>query len=266
MLGNVGFLAVDVFIAHAINAFRVWTQWIPVAFSLVGPVVMVVGMLANGLRPQRGTLGDWLGRIVGAGSILVGVAGLILHLESHFFKQQTLANLVYAAPFVAPLSYTGLGLLLLMNRMVDRRSWEWAQWVLLLAWGGFVGNFGLSLTDHAQNGFFNVLEWVPVFTAALAVGFFLLAIWMPDGGYRAVCVVVLLLQCVVGMVGFGLHLWRDVTGPMSGLVENFLYGAPIFAPLLFVNLSVLGGLGLWARQRCEEEDQVMPQAAAQALA
>ena len=49
-----------------------------------------------------------------------------------------------------------------MNRMVDLRSAEWSHWVLLLTTGGFFGNFVLSLTDHATNGFFSSAEWIPV--------------------------------------------------------------------------------------------------------
>jgi hypothetical protein len=65
-------------------------------------------------------------------------------------------------PFAAPLAYTGLGFLLIMNRMVVSDSIEWGQWVLLVALGGFIGNFVFSLTDHAENGFFYSIEWGPV--------------------------------------------------------------------------------------------------------
>jgi hypothetical protein len=67
------------------------------------------------------------------------------------------------------LAYTALGLLLLMNRMVDRRSEEWPRWVLLLGLGGVVGNFIFSLTDHAQNGSYRKTEWIPVWNSTLAV-------------------------------------------------------------------------------------------------
>ena len=61
----------------------------------------------------------------------------------------------------------------MLNRMVDTNSLEWSQWVMFLALGGFAGNFIFSLTDHAGNGFFNPLEWIPVGTSALAIGFLL---------------------------------------------------------------------------------------------
>ena len=87
--------------------------------------------------------------------MVIGLTGVILHLDSQFFHARTLRSLTYAAPFAAPLAYTGLGLLLIVNRMVEPDDIEWAQWVLLLALGGFAGNFVFSLTDHAMNGFFN---------------------------------------------------------------------------------------------------------------
>ena len=46
---------------------------------------------------------------------------------------------------------------------------------MLLAWGGWIGNFMLSLADHAQNAFFNWIEWVPVVASALAVGALVMA-------------------------------------------------------------------------------------------
>ena len=60
-----------------------------------------------------------------------------------------------------------------MNRMVAHRSDEWAKWVLFLTLGGFAGNFIFSLTDHAGNGFFFKVEWLPVIASAIAVGMLL---------------------------------------------------------------------------------------------
>ena len=53
--------------------------------------------------------------------MLVGLSGVIFHLESRFFYERTLRSLTYSAPFAAPLAYTGLGFLLIMNRMVEPR-------------------------------------------------------------------------------------------------------------------------------------------------
>jgi len=105
----------------------------------------------------------------------------------------------------------------------------------------------LSLADHAQNGFFNRLEWVPVATAALAIGFLLLVVLRPlDGTLRLATWAVLVLEIIVGVLGFALHIRADLHAPQARVWERFLYGAPAFAPLLFANLAVLAAIGLWA--------------------
>ena len=73
-------------------------------------------------------------------SVAVGAAGLLDHLDDAFFEDQPLKNLVYTAPFVAPLAYCGPGHLSIMNRMVAAGTVEWGRWVLSLALGGFAGN------------------------------------------------------------------------------------------------------------------------------
>jgi hypothetical protein len=178
--------------------------------------------------------------------VLVGVAGVIFHLESHFFYERTLRSLTYSAPFAAPLAYTGLGFLLIMNRMISAETDEWAQWVLFLALGGFVGNFVFSVTDHAQNGFFNHLEWVPVIASALAIGFLIVPLMMEASRrYIELCAAVMLLEAVVGIWGFVLHAAGNLRGPSLDAFENLIYGAPPMAPLLFPNLTVLGMIALW---------------------
>jgi hypothetical protein len=179
-------------------------------------------------------------------AIAVGLAGVILHLDSQFFYTRTIRTLTYAAPFAAPLAYTGLGLLLIANRLVEAGTMEWALWVLLLALGGFIGNFVFSLTDHAQNGFFNPLEWVPVGSSAIAVGFLVVPFLVRvNRAYLGVCAVVLLVQAIVGVLGFGFHLAADVRQPGASLLGRILAGAPPMAPLLFPNLVFLGLIGLW---------------------
>jgi hypothetical protein len=199
---NLAFLVLDIYVAHAVNAFRYWAEYIPLYFSMGAPLLLVAGIVAR----ARDKIGVWLlvGHVVGWSSLAVGLAGVLFHLESAFFAQRTLKSLTYAAPFAAPLAYAGLGLLLIMNRMVAARSKEWAQWVLLLALGGFAGNFVLSLTDHAVNGFFRFAEWIPVISSAFAVGFLSACFLAPmDRSYRMVCAFVMLLQALVGCSGWG---------------------------------------------------------------
>jgi hypothetical protein len=178
--------------------------------------------------------------------VAVGLVGVILHLDSRFFVERTIKSLVYAAPFAAPLAYTGLGLLLIMNRMVPSDTPEWPRWVVLMALGGFAGNLLFSLTDHAQNGFFHWTEWIPVVSSAFAVGFLVAPFVAPVGpGFFRLCARVLAIQASVGLLGFYLHTEANLRGPSPRWTDNFIEGAPALAPLLFPNLVLLAGIGLW---------------------
>jgi hypothetical protein len=243
-LVNLGFLAPDIYLAHSTNLFQHAAEYVPFYFSLAAPAVLLLAAVAA----WRGSARGWraLGGAVGWGAVVVGVAGLVLHLGSRFFYEATLASLVYTAPFAAPLAYTGIGLLLLMNRMVDPDSAEWPLWVLLLALGGFVGNFIFSLADHAQNAFFRATEWVPVVASAFAVGFLLVPfIVRVSRSYVTVCAVVMAGQAAVGLLGFYYHTAANLHDPSPGWFDKFVYGAPALAPLLFPNLALLVLIGLW---------------------
>ena len=243
-LCNLGGLAPDIFLAHSTNHFQSRAEWIPLIFSLAAPVVLLVATAAQIAR--KPAVWRLLGNLTGWTSVLIGVVGLMFHLKSQFFQTWTLAGLVYTAPFAAPLAYTGIGLLLILNRSVDAESREWAEWVVFLALGGFVGNFIFSVTDHAQNGFYRPIEWIPVIASALAVGFLTMPLIVRvSAEYFRVCFALLVLQALVGLTGFALHLQADVNAVGKDLFEKTVHGAPIFAPLLFPNLAILAGMGLW---------------------
>ena len=245
VLVNLAFLSLDIYLAHSTNQFHRRTEYIPLYFSFVAPIVLLIGLVA---RERFGYQVVWrdLGYLVGWLAVLIGLTGVVLHLDSRFFYDNTLKSLTYAAPFAAPLSYTGLGLLLIVNRMVDPRSEEWAYWILLLALGGFLGNFVFSLSDHAINGFFRKIEWLPVASSAFAVSFLAVPFLVKvERRFLLLCAAVLMLQGIVGVLGFVLHLWADLEGPSSKLIDNIIHGAPPLAPLLFPNLVLLSLISLW---------------------
>jgi hypothetical protein len=245
IIANLAFLALDVFIAHSVNAFAHWGEWIPFYFSLVAPIFLLIAMV--GERSQfRERWHRWVGLFIGWISILIGIVGMLFHLDSQFFSDMTLKSLVYTAPFAAPLAFTGLGFLLLLNRTVPAASVEWGKWVIFLTLGGFVGNFALSLCDHAQNGFFDLREWIPVCVSAITVGFLLTAVLIPiDRTFLLFCLGLMVVSGGVGGLGFYYHLASNLHGVSSQMADNFLYGSPVFAPLLFPNLALLGGIGIW---------------------
>lgn len=240
---NLGFLTFDIYLAHSTNHFRKSAEYIPLFFSACAPLILAAVLLLRNRWPLA-----WksLGYLVGVCAVLIGIAGVIFHLDSAFFYERTIKSLTYSAPFAAPLAYTGLGFLVLLNRMVDSQKKEWAQWVLFFALGGFVGNFIFSLVDHAENGFFNRIEWVPVVASAFAVGFLMTPLLMNvTRKFLLICGLLLSLEIAVGTWGFILHCLSNLHGPSIHAFDNFIYGAPPFAPLLFPNLAILGLIALW---------------------
>lgn len=237
-------LAPDIYLAHSVNLFHHPAEYAPFVFSLAAPLLLIPGLWSfarSRMRPWR-----VCGQLVGWMSVVTGVVGLVLHLDSQFFQQWTLASIVYAAPFAAPLAYTGIGLLLIMNRMVDSEGIEWPLWVIFLAWGGFIGNFIFSVTDHAQNGFYHPTEWIPVISSALAVGFLVVPLLTHvTRGYLRLCALVMGFQAAVGVAGFVLHLKADLQGIGPTLFDRVVYGAPVFAPMLFPDLVLLAFIGMW---------------------
>lgn len=118
--------------------------------------------------------------------------------------------------------------------------------VTLLAAGGFAGNFALTLADHAQNGFFHASEWLAVLGAAFGLAFLLTAIWAHrDVSFLKACGWMMAIQVLIGLLGAGLHVNAILNGPSGSLLSNAIHTAPLFAPLLFADLAILGGLGLW---------------------
>lgn len=257
---NLAGLAPDIYLAHSMNHFRQPQEYLPLYFSLTAPLLLLAGIIA---WQGWGYVRWWrvLGHVVGWASVGIGVLGMILHLESRFFRELTLASLVYSAPFAAPLAYTALGLMLIMNRLVNPESEEWPRWLLLFALGGYAGNFVFSLADHASNGFFHATEWIPVFASGLAVGFLLVPfLTRITRQYLLICAAVMLAQGVVGVLGFYYHLAADWHGPANSLFGNLVSGAPVLAPLLFADVMVLALLGVWTLREHVPAEETSEQA------
>ena len=243
---NYGALVGDVYLAHAENAFRRPAEYVPIAFSLVAAIALLAVLPS---RARGRAAGAWraAGYVIGAGSVVVGIAGVVLHLDSQFFYARTIRSLTYAAPFAAPLAFAGLGLALVANRMMRAGSREWSEWMLFFAAGGFAGNFVFSLTDHATNGFFSRAEWIPVASAAFATAFLLLPlVTSVTRPFLGIVAAVMAAQVVVGVLGFALHVRADLARTGMSLIERVTTAAPPFAPLLFVNLSILAAIAIRA--------------------
>ncbi len=246
VLINLSFLAIDIYVAHSVNEFAHWAEWIPFYFSCISPIVLIIAYYQK-LRHGNRKLYHYSGMFIGVLSVFVGISGMFFHLQSQFFELLTIKSLVYTAPFAAPLSYAGLGFLLLLNRMVIPSTDEWRRWLIFLVLAGFVGNFFLSLCDHAQNGFFSITEWIPVFSSAIAIGFLVVLVFArkTNCAFLKICFSIMIIQIVVGILGFVLHLNSIMHSNSEFVFGNIIFGAPIFAPLLFPNIALFGLLGIW---------------------
>src|SRR5262249_47956153 len=106
---NLGGLAFDIYLAHSVNSFRRQAGFIPLYFSIAAGLLLLAGLV---VRRRSVTMWKVIGHLVGWTAILVGLTGVVLHLDSAFFYERTIRSLTYSAPFAAPLAYTGLGFLL----------------------------------------------------------------------------------------------------------------------------------------------------------
>ena len=236
---NFLFLIIDILVAHSYNDFERLEEWIPVAYSaLAGFGLFFYALLKEPSQLLRMMLRGilWLG-------VFVGGLGFMYHFRGATFREFSLKSLVYAAPLVAPFAYSGLSFVALVTEGLFERWGEGRKRLLfILTSGGFAGNLLLSIFDHARNGFFVATEWVPVFVSAFAFIVFLWAgIKRTISSQDAIAIHLAVgAAFVAGVAGFVLHLAADLHGIMPSIKDRFVYGAPIFAPLLFCDIAFLG--------------------------
>jgi hypothetical protein len=226
---NLMFVTLDVWIAHSYNAFGEWMEYVPV---FVCPAVGAA--CAAAFRFPRATAAAQIGLGL---MIVMGAAGFYFHLESQFLTRPSLRSLVYSAPIAAPLVFCGLGLTGFVALAYDRRG----GWMPLMIAGGFLGNFALTVFDHAQNGFFYALEWAAVLVAAFGAFYFALLFWRgrTSAADRKAILVYAALAVVTGLAGGVAHMIGVSHMPADTLVERLVFGPPLFAPFLFTDLAAL---------------------------
>ena len=92
---NLGGLAADIFLAHSQNQFRRESEYVPLVFSILATLALAAVIP---LRRRMPAVWRDVGYLVGWLAVLVGLAGVVLHLDSRFFDERTIKSLVYAAP------------------------------------------------------------------------------------------------------------------------------------------------------------------------
>jgi hypothetical protein len=259
------FLGIDIYLAHNLDGTIVSDEWIPIIF---GPVAGGLLLLAGLIAIRRRLLATLIANIVFLSSIAVGLLGAYFHFVRAILptgpvgEQVTVNLLVWAPPILGPLTFSLVGILgisaawiedptdsgvlaLLANTRVHlpfSKTRAYFFWVGL----GTLATVISSALDHARTNFENPWLWAPtavgVFGTVVAVT--LGAIGRPTRSDLMTYLGAMLLLMLVGVTGAVLHIRQDLVAQGSIVVERFLRGAPILAPLLFSNMGALGLIAL----------------------
>lgn len=252
---NLLFLMLDVLVAHSENAFRPVYEWIPIIACWPGVVTSF--WLALVARPSPAA--QWAHIASMLIVLLVGVLGFAFHLQAALapMGEVSWAWVIFSAPVLAPLSFSGVSLvgLVAMTReepvgsgqlwLTDQirlhapiRKDQHLLWLLGL---GLLGAAATSFIDHAQYGY-TLFEWIPIVFGTFAT-IIVLSIAIAGRASRSDEIVYLwtmLLSMVVGAMGFAFHLSRDMADTGALTFERMRDFAPIAAPMLFADLGLLG--------------------------
>lgn len=258
------FLGVDTYLAHGANLTIRPDEWIPIVF---GPVAGAGLLLAGLLALRRRSLAALLATGIFLASIIVGVLGAYFHLEHGLLPDApaghrvSISLLVWAPPVLGPMVFALIGILGISAAWVEEPPESGILHVFgrrlqlpypkTQAYFYIVGMASLatvisSVLDHARLDFANPWLWLPtgagVFGTVTAVT--LAAIDRPTRADLLTYTGAMLLLMVVGGIGAILHIRANLTAEGVVVVERFLRGAPVLAPLLFANVGLLGLLVL----------------------
>ncbi|HUN82517.1 MAG TPA: hypothetical protein VMV81_13515 [Phycisphaerae bacterium] len=252
---NLGFLSLDVAIAHSVNGFVPVYEWIPVFLPPVGAIT--AGWLGLSRQPSAGLKVAHV--LTMLASLLVGLLGLAFHLKAMIAPGGAISWnwIVFSAPVIAPLSFAGVGLvglfgivdespqnpgvLSLMNAVTVKAPLSKTQHLLLFVGLGFAGAAATSFLDHAQYGY-RVYEWIPII-----LGIFATIVVLGRAFVRRssrvddlIYLWTMIAAILVGVLGFAFHLSHDLADSGALSLERMRAFAPIFAPFLFSDLGILG--------------------------
>ncbi|MDR3543115.1 MAG: hypothetical protein P4L69_19440 [Desulfosporosinus sp.] len=242
LLGMMGFnfllTGVDVLMAHSQNNFFRW-ELVPLVFSPLAVLAILARLIfpANNVAKRFFQTAMWLG-------VFVGVAGTFFHLTGNATSssESFYRLLIEGSPVAAPIAFAGISSYALVTehyRGTARRSK-----LLILVGLGFLGAVVAAFLDHARLGFIPSYTLIPIVSGTLAV---ISCFYLTNQANRmetSIYLSILALNLLVGLLGFGFHVLGDLAGTQSIIWARFLYRNPLLGPLLFCNLSLLGGLSI----------------------
>ncbi len=262
---NEFFLALDIYLAHNISGTIRPNEWIPIIFGpIAGALLLLTGLIALRKRPLAATLAS----VVFGCSIGVGLLGAYFHVVRAILptapagQRVTLDLLVWAPPVLGPLTFALVGLLGISAAWVEdppdsgtlvlpggvrlQLPYSKTHAYFFMVGMGTLATVISSVLDHARTGFENPWLWIPtvsgVFGMVVAVA--LGVVHRPSRADLITYTLTMLLLIGVGVVGAVLHIQDNLTSRGVFVVERFIRGAPVLAPLLFANMGTLGLIAL----------------------
>jgi len=252
---NLIFTGLDVALAHSINSFVPLYEWMPVYFAPLGAITCF--LVAFQSKPNKPTaLIHILMMVTG---VLVGVIGMGFHLNQVLSPTGRLswAWIVFGSPILAPLSFAGIsliglygitkevqnesGLLEVPGLGVFKAPISRGRHFLWLVGLGFAGSAITSIIDHAQYGY-TPFKLIPVIYGVFATAVIIYAAvaksW--SKGDELTYFWTMVSAVIVGILGFAFHIAKDLSDTGQISLERILVFAPVFAPLLFCDLGLLG--------------------------
>lgn len=230
---------VDVLIAHSQNDFFRW-EVIPLIFTPLAVLAILAQLVFrhNTVVKRAFQTVMWVG-------VAVGVVGTLFHLAGNATSSHESFNrlLVAGSPIAAPIAFAGISCYALASAHyhgTTRRSK-----LLLLVGLGFLGAVIAAFLDHARLGFVPGYTLIPLVSGTLAtLTCFYMAHGQANSNETYICYSILALNLLVGLMGFGFHLFGDLAGTQTIVWARIMYRNPLLGPLLFCNLALLGGLSL----------------------
>jgi hypothetical protein len=255
------FLGIDIYLAHSISGTIKPAEWIPIIFGIVaGVLLLLAGLIALRNRP----LATIMANVVFVGSIIVGLIGAYFHLVRANLiagsapTGDAVSLLIWAPPFLGPLFFSLNGILgisaawvedpadsgrlrLLGGRTVQMPYSKTRAYLLIIG-VGILATVISSVLDHARSQFENPWVWLPTIAGifAVVVSVALGAIARPSREDIAVYAFTMIVLCFVGLIGFLLHVGMNLATDNAIVVERFIRGSPLLAPLVFANWGLLG--------------------------
>ncbi len=255
------FLGLDTYLSHRISGTIIPREWIPILF---GPVAGVLLLLAGLLAQRMRNLAASMASLVLLSSAAVGVLGSWYHFQYAYHPgapegfKLTLEALIWAPPVLGPLSFAlvgwlgisavwheepvGSGRLNFLDRWTVQLPYSKSRaYYYIVSLGAMIATVS-SVLDHARHDFSDPWMWVAMvvglFATFVAAGLAFLE--TPSAGDFLVYVGAMVLLLLFGVLGLYFHGLANLTADGTFVLERFIRGAPMMAPLLFTNIGLMG--------------------------